>query len=245
MCVCVSLSLALSFCSWLFWLLGYCVLFLLFLCFSFMFGFKFFIFFSFLIYFYFFFKKIMGYNVKRISHIVGCSGCFEWWVFFLKLKISWLTALPRGLLSHTLSLSLSFFLSHGILSQLWLRCYMNIKLMSFHVCFGRFFFYFSLTPSLHTNMMKEFKRGVRVCVCLTKGENKKSYCNLDTIIKVCVEHTIGPIHSQNHGLLCGQSEPATHKGTIHWMPMVTQLWMKNLNGVKYLDFHLGNPFCKK
>jgi hypothetical protein len=29
------------------------------------------------------------------------------------------------------------------------------------------------------------------------------------------------------------------------MPMVTQLWMKNLNGVKYLDFHLGNPFCKK
>jgi len=34
-----------------------------------------------------------------------------------------------------------------------------------------------------------------------------------------------------------------HSGTIHWMPVSTQLWM-NLNRV-VIWFQLGNQFCKK
>jgi hypothetical protein len=55
----------------------------------------------------------MGYNVKRIPHIVGCSGCFEWWVFFIKvLKISWLAATAKSL-----ALALSFFLSLSLVAS--------------------------------------------------------------------------------------------------------------------------------
>ncbi len=42
----------------------------------------------------------------------------------------------------------------------------------------------------------------------------------------------------------GPNEPAPTKCTIiHWMPVMTQLWM-NLNSV-HIRFHLGNPMCKK
>jgi hypothetical protein len=34
-----------------------------------------------------------------------------------------------------------------------------------------------------------------------------------------------------------------HQCTIHWMPVITQLWM-NLNLVNIL-FHRGNQFCRK
>jgi hypothetical protein len=36
---------------------------------------------------------------------------------------------------------------------------------------------------------------------------------------------------------------STHQHTIHWMPVITQLWM-NFNWVN-IWFHLGNQFCKK
>jgi len=37
---------------------------------------------------------------------------------------------------------------------------------------------------------------------------------------------------------------STHQHTIHWMPIITQLWMNLINRVN-IWFHLGNQFCRK
>jgi hypothetical protein len=51
-------------------------------------------------------------------------------------------------------------------------------------------------------------------------------------------------HSESW-VLCptGHKWTSTHQCTIHWMPVMTQLWMI-LNRVT-TQFHPGNPFCKK
>jgi hypothetical protein len=82
-----------------------------------------------------------------------------------------------------------------------------------------------LSPSLHTNMMKEFKRGVRVgvcvcvCVCLlisltlNPKENKKSYCNLDTIKYVYTRQDWDTL-PKSWTPLWRPEWTSTHKGTL-------------------------------
>jgi hypothetical protein len=41
----------------------------------------------------------------------------------------------------------------------------------------------------------------------------------------------------------GQSEPAPTSAIIHWMPIMTQLWMNFF--LVNIWFHLGDPLCKK
>jgi hypothetical protein len=83
-------------------------------------------------------------------------------LFFLIFKFpGWLHC--QEACFRSLSLSLFLFLARGILSQLWLRCYMNTKLMSFHVCFGGFFFFIlSLSPSLPPSLPAyEYDEGIQ------------------------------------------------------------------------------------
>jgi hypothetical protein len=53
----------------------------------------------------------------------------------------------------------------------------------------------------------------------------------------------GYLYSINPLLLCGPLWTSTHQCTIHWMPVLTHLWM-NLNWVS-IWFHRGNQFHKK
>jgi hypothetical protein len=254
-CVCVSLSLSLSFCPWL-WLLGYCLLFLLFL-FSFFFGFKFFFFFSFYLFLLLlnFFKKIHRLQCKEDpSH---CGLLWLLWVvgFFHKSFKNFLAGCNCQE-ACSRSFFLSFSLARGILSQLWLRCYMNIKLMSFHVCFGWFYLFFSLCLclSLPPCIRIWWRNSKEVCVCgvcvlpphlfnCEPKENKKSYWNLDTD-QVCVHPTGRRDTPRMMDTFAARGNQHPHKGTIHWMPMVTQLRM-NLNGVNTWIFTLETHSCKK
>jgi len=59
------------------------------------------------------------------------------------------------------------------------------------------------------------------------------------------EHSSKMWDQMKTNIVLGHSEPApTHQCTIHWMAVISQLWMNFINWV-HIWFNLGNQFCKK
>jgi hypothetical protein len=80
-------------------------------------------------------------------------------------------------------------------------------------------------------------------------------CHVDLILRKSRSHAdrgsltlettslLNPRSDPNRRCILGPQRTSTHEPTIHWMTVITRLWM-NLNRVN-MWFHLGNQFCMK